>query len=313
MTDLPDIRVQAKDRWPSLLPLLGVGVKHLTGKHGPCPMCAGKDRFRFDNKEGKGTYFCSGCGAGDGVKLVMLANKWDFRTAAKEIRSHLGEAKPGANKRELSAETCERMVRKLWEGAMPIAADDEAGAYLASRGFAWPYSSALRFAAQAPVSGHPNRFHLPALIARIRDADGKFVSVHRTFLEGGQKARTVEARQLMPGTLPAGCAIRLARPKDGILGVAEGLETALAVMRDFLIPCWSTINSTLLEKFVPPAGLKELHIFADNDLKYGGQKAGYALAHRLATRPEAPFVAVKLPPEAGTDWDDEGKRRNRAA
>lgn len=302
----PDVREQAKGRWAGLLPLLGIGVKHLTGKHVPCPLCGGKDRFRFDDKDGKGTYFCNGCGAGDGIKLVMLANNWDFKTAAKEIRGHLGEAKPGKVRRELSSETCDRMVRKLWEGATFIE-DDEAAAYLTSRGFPAPYSKELRFAAQAPVSGHPRRFYLPALIARIRDADGKPVSVHRTFLEGGQKARTVEARQLMPGSLPKGCAIRLAPVKDGILGVAEGIETALAVMRDFLIPCWSTINATMLSEFVPPEGLRELHIFADNDLKYGGQAAAYKLAHRLATKPGAPFVAVKLPPQPG-DWDDMGKK-----
>ena len=45
--------------------------KALSGKHGPCPLCGGRDRFRFDDKDGRGTYFCSGCGAGDGVRLAM--------------------------------------------------------------------------------------------------------------------------------------------------------------------------------------------------------------------------------------------------
>ncbi|NYY79755.1 hypothetical protein DMH17_06695 [Raoultella planticola] len=33
-------------------------------------MCGGADRFRFDDKEGRGTWFCNQCGAGDGLKLV---------------------------------------------------------------------------------------------------------------------------------------------------------------------------------------------------------------------------------------------------
>ena len=42
----------ATGRWPNILAHFGVAEKFLTGKHGPCPICGGKDRFRFDNKEG---------------------------------------------------------------------------------------------------------------------------------------------------------------------------------------------------------------------------------------------------------------------
>ena len=37
---------------------------------GTCPMCGGKDRFRFDDKGGRGTWICSQCGAGDEIELV---------------------------------------------------------------------------------------------------------------------------------------------------------------------------------------------------------------------------------------------------
>ena len=36
-------------------PSLGVPAKALTNRHGPCPICGGKDRFRFDDKGGRGT------------------------------------------------------------------------------------------------------------------------------------------------------------------------------------------------------------------------------------------------------------------
>ena len=39
-------------------------------RHQACPVCGGSDRFRFDDKEGRGTWFCNQCGAGDGLKLV---------------------------------------------------------------------------------------------------------------------------------------------------------------------------------------------------------------------------------------------------
>ena len=66
-----DVRTAARGRWRGILHSLGMDERSLSGKHCPCPLCGGKDRFRFDDKDGRGTYYCSGCGAGDGVKLAM--------------------------------------------------------------------------------------------------------------------------------------------------------------------------------------------------------------------------------------------------
>ena len=41
--------------------------------HGPCPVCGGKDRFRFDDKEGRGTWFCSQCDPQSGGGLLLLS------------------------------------------------------------------------------------------------------------------------------------------------------------------------------------------------------------------------------------------------
>src|SRR3546814_2638776 len=46
---------QCINRWPSILPQFGISPSYLTGKQTPCPTCGGKDRFRFDNKDGRGT------------------------------------------------------------------------------------------------------------------------------------------------------------------------------------------------------------------------------------------------------------------
>ncbi|EDA8445037.1 hypothetical protein A4K21_03795 [Salmonella enterica subsp. enterica serovar Javiana] len=59
---------QACGHWPNILPALGVKV--IKNRHQSCPVCGGSDRFRFDDKEGRGTWFCNQCGAGDGLKLV---------------------------------------------------------------------------------------------------------------------------------------------------------------------------------------------------------------------------------------------------
>ena len=44
----------ARGHWSIILPALGVKV--LKNRHQPCPVCAGKDRFRFDDQEGRGTW-----------------------------------------------------------------------------------------------------------------------------------------------------------------------------------------------------------------------------------------------------------------
>ncbi len=64
------LKDRALGRWRGILPALGVPAKALSNRHGPCPMCGGKDRFRFDDKGGRGTWICSQCGAGDGIELV---------------------------------------------------------------------------------------------------------------------------------------------------------------------------------------------------------------------------------------------------
>jgi hypothetical protein len=45
----------------------GAGCEGHKNRHQACPVCGGSDRFRFDDKEGRGTWFCNQCGAGDGL------------------------------------------------------------------------------------------------------------------------------------------------------------------------------------------------------------------------------------------------------
>lgn len=66
----------ARGHWAQILPALGVNI--LKNRHQPCPVCGGKDRFRFDDQEGRGTWFCNQCGAGDGLALVTRALNVDI-------------------------------------------------------------------------------------------------------------------------------------------------------------------------------------------------------------------------------------------
>ena len=69
------VKTAARGHWPDILESLGVDRSKLTNIHQPCPACGGTDRFRFDDKNGDGTFICSGGGgsitAGDGFKLLI--------------------------------------------------------------------------------------------------------------------------------------------------------------------------------------------------------------------------------------------------
>lgn len=56
-------------------------------KHGPCPVCGGKDRFRFDDKSGRGTWYCSQCEPSSGGGLLLLSRfiRKSVMDTAKEL------------------------------------------------------------------------------------------------------------------------------------------------------------------------------------------------------------------------------------
>lgn len=95
MTRITDL---AQGQWPSILgALAGLSGDQLTDKHQPCPMCGGRDRYRFDDQDGTGSWFCNQCGgpsqsggAGNGMELLMRRTGWSFAEAAKRVEQHLG-------------------------------------------------------------------------------------------------------------------------------------------------------------------------------------------------------------------------------
>lgn len=85
---------RARGRWRELLPLFGVGTGFLIDIPGPCPLCGGKDRFRFFDATGDGDYRCRQCGSGNGLTLIRKRHSWDRPTALAEIDRLVCEA-PG--------------------------------------------------------------------------------------------------------------------------------------------------------------------------------------------------------------------------
>lgn len=291
----------AQGKWPNILSLFGMERSFLSGKHGPCPMCGGTDRFRFDNKEGRGTYFCSSCGAGNGMDLVQKLKGWDFRTAASEIDRIVGNCEFQPSKPAMDDAKRKRLLNDLWQAGRTISHQDQAGAYLAARGLPLPANrAALRFVPSTRATDGINR---PAMVAMVTGPDGMAASLHRTFLGPEGKAHMDMPRALMPGGIPEGCAVRLSSVHGHRLGIAEGIETALAASALHDMPVWAAINATMLAKWKAPEGVTEVVVFGDNDAKFGGHAAAYAVAHRIACQ-KGMTADVRIPPRVGTDWAD---------
>lgn len=91
--DAATVREAARGRWGHLiLPALDITVPGNTRRHAPCPVCGGKDRFRFDDRDGLGTYYCNQCDphAGDGFDLVRKARNLPFRETLPLVAGVLG-------------------------------------------------------------------------------------------------------------------------------------------------------------------------------------------------------------------------------
>ncbi|HHR5803502.1 TPA: DUF927 domain-containing protein [Providencia alcalifaciens] len=83
-----DVKLKANGQWQNILSNLGAEVPLNT--HTACPHCGGKDRFRFDDKGGNGTFICSQCGSGDGLDLVQRVLGGSVTEAAYEVAGMIG-------------------------------------------------------------------------------------------------------------------------------------------------------------------------------------------------------------------------------
>lgn len=83
-----DVKLKANGQWQNILSNLGAAVP--LNQHTACPHCGGKDRFRFDNKDGNGTFICNQCGSGDGLDLVQRVLGVSVTEAAKEVAGMIG-------------------------------------------------------------------------------------------------------------------------------------------------------------------------------------------------------------------------------
>lgn len=290
----------ARGKWRGILKSLGVDESFLRNAHGPCPMCGGSDRFRFDDKDGAGTYYCNSCGAGDGMKLALEFTGSEFKHLARRIDEMVGNIEPEQAKK--TKKDPARRINTVWSGCKPIERGDPVHCYLQSR--LLPSNPALKINKSVQYFENGSKAgEYPCMVAPVLDKDQRIVTLHLTHLtQDGDKAHVSAVKKMLPtiGEL-AGSAIRLTKIYQRI-GIAEGIETALAVMKIYKIPCWAAINAEMMEKFIAPDGVEFVTVFADNDANYRGQAAAYRLAYNLIER-QKKIAVVEIPDFVG-DYAD---------
>jgi len=311
-----DIHSRIGSAWPAVLAQLGIGEEFLRRKAGPCPACQGRDRYVFDNRKGRGDFFCRQCGPGDGFELLSRVHGWSFAEARARVLKVAGitpdDAQTLPQRSQPATRTVERAeptgrVLRLRRESCRVSDCQEAVRYLQSRCL-WPLppGCTLRAHPGAPYWHEARQVgRYPALLADVRDRDGQLVTVHVTYLHRGRKLTEHEPRKLLsPLTGREGCAVRLTPLQGEAIGVAEGIETALSASHIDGIPVWAALNTTLLAKFMVPEDCPTLWIYADRD------EPGLTAARKLYARMRGIVDIVPRVPEApAKDFNEMATRK----
>lgn len=324
------LREMARGRWPAILsrlaPELEAALARI-GRHGPCPVHGGKDGFRLF-KDDSGGGICATCGAfPDGFALLRWLRGWNFPETLEKVAEALGvsegnlplaipraqvwQPRPPAPEQ---AAAIRQRLRQTWRDSVPLGHPraEPVRKYLANRGL--NPGAALAF---LDLRCHPGLAYFedgrrlgrfPALLAKVRDQDGQPVTIFRIYLtEDGKKAPVPKPKKLMPplpGKEISGGAVRLGNPAR-LLGVAEGIETALAVHQVTGLTVWPVLSCTFLARFVPPEGVETLVVWADRDLSGAGEEAAGKLKDRVRIKTYIWAPGLLIPAgQNSLDWLD---------
>ncbi|EEZ6460782.1 TPA: toprim domain-containing protein [Escherichia coli] len=283
---------QACGHWPHILPALGMKV--IKNRHQACPVCGGSDRFRFDDKEGRGTWFCNQCGAGDGLKLVEKVFGVSASEAAGKVNAVTGNLPPVAPEVIAAAEAetdtgrkaAAGLAAKLMEKTRPATGN----AYLTRKGF--PALECLTLTAQHKTGGVT--FRAGDVVVPLHDDAGALVNLQIINADGLK-------RTLKGGAVKGTCHIIEGQKQAGKrLWIAEGYATALTVHHltgETVMVALSSVNLLSLASLARqkhPAC--QIVLAADRDLNGDGQT-------KAAVAAEACEGIVALPPVFG-DWND---------
>lgn len=193
----------------------------------------------------------------------------------------------------------------VWAECRPLVPGDPVTLYLKRRGFGgvWPLPECLRMHRALPYWHEGEKLGTyAAMLAPLTAPDGRMLALHRTYLQrDGRKADVPTVKKLTGAAGPlAGACIPLFKPAQGCIGIAEGIETALAAWCASGVPTVAAYSAGNLAAWQWPAGVQRLMIFGDHD------PAGIEAADKLQGRALRAGLqaSVMTPTDAGADWCD---------
>ncbi|EFP3678719.1 DUF927 domain-containing protein [Salmonella enterica] len=272
-----DVRNKANGHWQTILERLAIPVNR---SEGPCPACGGKTRYRFDDMDGRGTYFCSHCGAGTGLDLVMKVSQCSAYDAAEKVAEVMAlpvpEPQPAREKPQINISgKVAALLAKSVSGQ---------SAYLTAKGIQFPMSLLSD----------------GSLLVTLANGNGE--------ITGAQVIKPDGSKRLVAGTVKKGSFFTVNtsdNPKTVIIG--EGLATVLSVhlmrpdaMAVVAIDAGNLLPVALVIRQKYPEA--QIIIAADNDIRPEEPNTGLDAAVKAA-KPVSGWLTLP-PTEYKADWND---------
>lgn len=302
-----DVVAAACGHWPDLLAAVGIDIPR-RGKHGPCPACGGKDRFRLDDKAGRGTWICNQCGNGDGLDLVGKVTGRQPKEAAELIAPLVGLSAGGLDPVERMRIHQQQQARVIQENerkkrrhkaaasraeSVMAASTKGVSAYLESKGIGGRQSALSGSIVEIDEEIYP----IGSLVVPMTNEGGELVNVQhiradgeRAYLPGGQK-------QLAFHCIEGGALVAV------VEGYATGLSVHLAI--GATVYCAMDAGNMLAVSQIARRQHPEARILLCGDHDIDEETGERNKVTKRQTEQAAAAVGglVALPPVAG-DWND---------
>lgn len=313
-----EVTKAAANRWPDVLPMVGIDVPASPRAQVACPACGGKDRFRFDDN-GRGSHFCNQCGAGDGLDLIQKANRCDATEAARLVADVLGidyraaETSNNATSQNRATVDADQQRREL-DRQQAEAAEQEQKRQKFTRRYTALYNSASPGESAYLTAKGLTGFTFPILadgrlLVALTDETGT-VTAAQTITATGEK------RQVTDGAKRGAFHAVNATEQPHAVIIAEGLATTLTahLMRPDALTVAAIDAGNLvhvaeaIRRQYPTA---QIIIAGDNDWHLPGELDEHGKPKKNSGKIGAEKAAaavsgwVSLPPtEHKADWDD---------
>lgn len=277
-------------------------------------------------KAGKWKDFSSGA-HGDPIDLIRGSQ--GFATLGEAVRwakrwlgIERGQARvrPSKTAAELAAEDLKEAEARrerafeIWQDASPIDGT-LTETYLRARGLQVQTPSTIRHHPRVRFTPGGEKVFLPAMVCAVQSGDdGRFLGIHRTYLDPTKPGRRLQHddAKMTLGPIRGG-AIRLSRAAP-VWMPGEGVETMLSVLQSYPERMvWAVISASLMRVVRLPA-CEHAIICADHDepQRVGpragikeGLDAAKALAGRIyEERGKAVRVQIAQPEREGQDFND---------